>query len=461
MIIGAAMLPHPPIAVKEIGKGEERKIQPTLDSFDETARFIAELKPDTIIVSTPHVVMYRDWFNVSKGEEGCGDFGNYRAKSVTFRQPYDTDFVQKLDRLCRKEDFPAGTNYDDDPLLDQGTMVPLYFINQRYTDYQLVRVGLSGYPLAMHYRFGTLLQKIAEESEKRIFFVASGDLSHCQKEEGPYGYKPQGPEYDERVMRDMGSASFGNLLDYEPAFLNAAEECGHRSFTILAGFLDRINVTPRVLNHEATFGVGYGTVLYEINGRDEKRNYLDQYEENKRRHCEEKSEQSDAYVTLAKDAIAEWVRYHKKLSVPEGLPKEMYEERAGAFVSIHEDGDLRGCIGTTEPIRSCIAQEIISNAISACSRDPRFPMVKEEELPYLEINVDILSPAEAIQDKSELDVRRYGVICSAKDGRRGLLLPDLEGVDTVEEQVRIACAKGGISQDEPFFMERFEVIRHV
>ena len=147
--------------------------------------------------------------------------------------------------------------------------------------------------------------------------------------------------------------------------------------------------------------------------------------------------------------------------MPEDLPPEMTSLRAGAFVSLHKDGRLRGCIGTIQPVRSCIAEEIADNAISAATRDPRFSPVRPEELDRLEISVDILSQPEDIRSKAELDVKRYGVIVS-KGARRGLLLPNLEGVDTVDEQVSIALRKAGISEREKGIeLQRFEVVRHV
>ena len=137
----------------------------------------------------------------------------------------------------------------------------------------------------------------------------------------------------------------------------------------------------------------------------------------------------------------------------------MTHEQAGVFVSIHKEGKLRGCIGTFLPTRENIAKEIISNAVSASTRDPRFDPIGPAELIWLEINVDILSAPEKISSTDDLDVRRYGVIVSS-GSRRGLLLPDLDGVDTVEEQVDIARRKGGIRKDEPVTLERFEVVRH-
>ena len=120
---------------------------------------------------------------------------------------------------------------------------------------------------------------------------------------------------------------------------------------------------------------------------------------------------------------------------------------------------LRGCIGTIFPTTDCLAQEIINNAISACSRDPRFTEVREDELPYLEISVDVLSETEEVSSLEELDEKRYGVIVS-NGYRQGVLLPDLEGVGSVKEQIAIARRKAGIDEDEDISIERFEVVRH-
>jgi AmmeMemoRadiSam system protein A len=138
----------------------------------------------------------------------------------------------------------------------------------------------------------------------------------------------------------------------------------------------------------------------------------------------------------------------------------MLHNRAGAFVSLHEHGELRGCIGTIGPTESCIAREIIQNAISAATRDPRFPPVTPDELEDLEISVDILGEPEPIVSESELDVKKYGVI--VRSGYRcGLLLPNLEGVTSVKQQISIAKQKAGICPRQKYSMERFEVVRHV
>ncbi len=459
MISGAFMVPHPPLIVPEIGRGEERKIQNTIDAYHEVGRRIANLKPETIVLLSPHQVMYADYFHISPGERAKGDFSQFRAGQVKIEADYDTEFVENLCKLAEAGDIPAGIAGERDRRLDHGTMVPLYFVNQYWKDYKLVRVGLSGLPLTTHYELGQRIRETAEVLGRNVVLIASGDLSHRLKADGPYGYQKEGPEYDSRIMQVMESGYFEELLEFSEDFCEKAGECGHRSFTIMAGALDRIGVEAQRLSYEGPFGVGYGICMYSIRGRDLQRNFKEQYEEKERNRILERRKQEDSYVQLARSTIEEYVRAGRKIKVPEGLPREMQDRRAGVFVSIKKEGRLRGCIGTIQAVRKSIADEIIENAVSAAVRDPRFSPIEPEELDKLVISVDVLGDTEKIDSPDMLDVKRYGVVVT-KGYKRGLLLPNLEGVDTVEEQIAIAKQKAGIGEYEEAELERFEVVRH-
>ncbi|MFW6006583.1 MAG: AmmeMemoRadiSam system protein A [Bacillota bacterium] len=173
-----------------------------------------------------------------------------------------------------------------------------------------------------------------------------------------------------------------------------------------------------------------------------------------------KEMEDNQVVKLAEKAVREYVKNGREIDPPSELP-EIMEERKGVFVSIKKNGNLRGCIGTTRPTQKNVAEEIIKNAISACSRDPRFKPVQPEELSELNISVDILGDNEPVASLEELDPDKYGVIVK-KGSRTGLLLPDLEGIETVEKQVIIAKKKAGISPAETnidlfkFKVHRFE-----
>lgn len=458
-VTGAFMLPHPPIIIPAIGRGEESRIGKTAAAYREAAERIRRMEPETIVLLSPHQTMYADYFHISPGNGARGDFGAFGARGEAMEVLYDTEFVRELCRQADAQELAAGTLGERERNLDHGTMVPLYFINSYWSSYRLVRIGLSGLPLTAHYELGKCIRETSERLGRRVVIAASGDLSHRLKEDGPYGYQEEGPEYDRRIMEVMGNADFGRLFEFPEAFCEKAGECGHRSFVVMAGALDGAKVRAEALSYEGPFGVGYGICCYEALGEGPGRHFLETYEEQERRRIEALRGQEDAYVALARRAIEEYVRADTVLSVPENLPQELYRSRAGAFVSIKEAGALRGCIGTIEAARPSLAEEIIANAVSACSQDPRFPAVRRRELGRLEISVDVLGEKERIASPGELDVKRYGVIVSS-GARRGLLLPDLEGVDTAAQQIAIAKKKAGIADGEEAALERFEVIRH-
>ena len=457
-IIAAYMVPHPPMIVPQVGRGSETQIAATREAYEKVAADIARLRPETILISSPHAPMYADYFHISPGARAEGSFARFRAPEVRFRERYDTGLVSAAERIAAEKGFPAGTDGARDPSLDHGTMVPLWCIRQAYEDFRLVRIGLSGLPLEDHYALGQILRQAVEETGRRAVFVASGDLSHKLQSYGPYGFAPEGPAYDERVMDVCGRGAFGELFDFSESFCERAAECGHRSFVIMAGALDGDAVRAERLSHEDVTGVGYGVCAFHPAGRDDSRRFLDIRRGGTAAEASTAAE-SDPWVRLARRSVESYILRREIIAVPEDLPAELTERRAGAFVSIHEHGRLRGCIGTIAPTRSSLAEEIIENAVSASTRDPRFLPIRAEELPFLEINVDVLSEAEDIESEAELDVKRYGVIVS-NGRRRGLLLPDLDGVDTVEQQVDIARQKAGIRPHEEVRLQRFEVVRH-
>ena len=442
-ILAAFMVPHPPMIVPAVGRGSEKQIQKTIDAYEQVADEIAALAPETIIITSPHTVMYADYFHISPGKGAKGDFGRFRAAQVCFDEEYDRELMGERDKR-----------------LDHGIMVPLYFIRRKYTGAKIVRIGLSGLPLSEHYRLGQMIREAVDRLGRKAVFVASGDLSHKLQDYGPYGFAEEGPQYDARIMDVCSRAAFGELFDFDETFCDRAAECGHRSFVIMAGAFDGLAVKATQLSHEDVTGVGYGICTFYPGENDESRHFLKQYLGGAAKRLAEKRAKEDPYVQLARKSVEYYILHHRKMEMPEDLPEELLTKRAGAFVSIHEHGKLRGCIGTIAPVRDCVAREIIDNAVSASTRDPRFDPIRAHELKWLEISVDVLGEAEPIKSPAELDVKRYGVIVT-KGMKRGLLLPDLDGVDTVEEQISIAKSKAGIADwDTNVELQRFEVVRH-
>lgn len=460
-VLAAYAVPHPPLILSEIGHGEEKGIQKTIDAYRAVMREAASLHPETVVVTSPHTVMYADYFHISPstGRKARGNFGRFGAPQVQIEAEYDAEFIAALKDACRKDGIPAGTQGEREPQLDHATMIPLQFLKESgASGYKIVRIGLSGLSPLTHYRLGECIALTAKILNRRTIIIASGDLSHKLKADGPYGFSSSGPVFDQMCTEALEKGDFSTLLGLDPELCENAAECGLRSFWIMAGTLDRKSVKCSLLSYEGPFGVGYGVASFRIEGKDETRNCGGQYAREEHARMEARKKAEDPYVRLARLSLETYIKTQQYAKLPPNLPTALTSQKAGAFVSLKKHGQLRGCIGTTGPTRPSLAKEILYNAVAAAVSDPRFPPVTEEELPELAYSVDVLGTPEKATVE-DLNVHRYGVIVSS-GSRRGLLLPDLAGIDIVSQQISIARQKGGISPREPIQLERFEVVRH-
>jgi len=388
MISFACFSPHPPLLLPNIGSDKDKKkVKKTIDSLENLGRKLRDINPDQIIISSPH--------------------------------------------------------------LDWGFNVPLYFLAKNFQgEIKTYLIGLE-FPEFYFKEGKNTYQKL--DRNKRYALIASGDLSHCLKKEGPYGFQPDGPRFDKALIEYLRKKDIKNFLklnDYYPQ----AGECGLRSFCFLLGILEesRQEWRPEILSYEGPFGVGYLVANFNLKSK----NYL---------------------VSLAKTAIERYIRDGKIITPPPNLPKRWLKERSGVFVTINKNDDLRGCIGTYLPTKKNIAEEVIYNAIAAATEDYRFSPIKEKEIPYLKLIVYILKRPTPVKNLEELNPQKYGVIVKntplfpPKDiifnghftSKTGLLLPNLKGIETSEQQVFIACQKGDIDpQKEKFFIYKFEVEKY-
>ncbi|MGB4588118.1 MAG: AmmeMemoRadiSam system protein A [Clostridiaceae bacterium] len=458
-IVGAFIVPHPPIILPEIGRGQEAQIQKTIVAYQEIARRIEQLKPDTIVVTTPHSILYSDYIHLSPGSKAEGSFKDFGVPNVKMAVDYDNELVKAIIAEAESEGISAGMEGERNKLLDHGTMVPLYFINQRYSKYKLVRIAISGLPLLTHYDFGRCLAKAIKESNKRVVLIASGDLSHKLKEDGPYGLSEEGPIFDKEITQAIAVGDFLKLISFDESFCDAAAECGLRSFIIMSGALDGKSVKSELLSYEGPFGVGYAVAAYEITGEDENRQFGKSYQQIEEMKLKNLKKNEDSYVRLARQTLEHYVNAQTNMDRPLDIPEELTNRQAGVFVSLKLNGRLRGCIGTIFPCTGSVADEIIRNVVLAGTEDPRFEPVRKEELSKLVYSVDVLGQIEPISSIEELDTKRYGVIVRTKS-KSGLLLPNLVGIDSPIDQVNIALKKAGISYHERYEMDRFEVVRH-
>ncbi|MCL2085967.1 MAG: AmmeMemoRadiSam system protein B [Oscillospiraceae bacterium] len=250
MLQAAYVFPHPPIIIPEVGKGRESEIQSTINAFHECAEKIAQLQPETIVLITPHNVNFADYFHISPGESATGDLGRFDAANVSITANYDTQLVAEIVGSCAKSEIPAGTLGERVSDLDHGTIVPLYFVNKHYKNYNLVRIGLSGLSNAEHYKFGEVIRQSSERLNRKTVLIASGDLSHILPE-------PAGVKLDTEITGALANGDFERLLRIPPELSERGAECGLRSCIIMAGALSGLPVKAKLLSYEGTFGVGY------------------------------------------------------------------------------------------------------------------------------------------------------------------------------------------------------------
>lgn len=465
-IISTYIFPHPPIIIPEVGKGEESDAAKTINAACRAAEIIAEERPTTIIVTTPHGPVFQDYIYMSTSLKLAGDFGKFGCKNVKLDFVNNVDLVNRITEHAKQDGIYSGglddsiaRKYNISRELDHGAMVPLYFITKAYNNFKLVHISIAGITAYELYKFGICISKAVQESDEQVVFVASGDLSHKLSSNAPYGYNKRGREFDELLIESLKKIDVEQLLYMDEGLCESAGECGLRSFIIMFGGLDGYDIKPEVLSYEGPYGVGYAVARFGVGEKCPDRQILKKLEVDEVKKINAVRANEDPYVRLARKALETYVRENRIIKPPDGLPSSMLENSAGTFVSIKKQGQLRGCIGTIVPTRDSVAEEIIYNAISSGTRDPRFDSVEEDELNKLVYSVDVLKEPEPIKTIAELDVIKYGVIVKAGH-RSGLLLPNLEGVDTPEKQVSIALQKAGIKPDEKYSMERFEVIRH-
>jgi AmmeMemoRadiSam system protein B/AmmeMemoRadiSam system protein A len=310
--------------------------------------------------------------------------------------------------------------------------VQLPFIQYFKQDFKFVPIILSHASAEDYREIGKAIADSIRESGKQVIIVASGDMTHYEPEKAAR-------EKDMRAIDAMLKLDAEELLSRVTRY--DISMCGYGSAAVLIYAARELGANEaeliRYTNSGETTGdkssvVGYAGIIF-------------------------KSHRESPQVKLARETVESYITKHV-IPEPVDIPEEM-RGKAGVFVSIHAGEDLRGCIGTISPTKDNIAKEIINNAISSATRDPRFPPISKHELAGLNYNVDVLMPPEPVENEKDLDPKKYGVIVEA-GWRRGLLLPDLEGVKSVEHQIEICRAKAGIEYNEPVKLYRFEVKRY-
>ncbi|HSP61981.1 MAG TPA: AmmeMemoRadiSam system protein A [Pyrinomonadaceae bacterium] len=487
-LVFAGIAPHPPIMVPEVGREAIADVRSSIDAMAALTERVICSGAETVILISPHAPLEPDAFVAYAGPQLYADFSNFRAPTATVHAELDEELLNEITRDDDESAFEVVRIRGD---LDHGTAVPLYFLQRNGWHGRVVALGYSFLSNDDHLRFGNCVRAAIDKVGRPVAFIASGDLSHRLKPGAPAGYNPQAHLFDEEVVDAVRSNSTSRIVNIDQDIRRKAGECGYRSMLVAIGVAQELESRCEVISYEAPFGVGYmvAQLLSEppavAGGLSSKADSESVPTASAGRSLSDPLAVASGLLSeppavaggsktqpdgndvsgaelpaLARKTIETFVEEDKLIPAPESL-SELLNQRAACFVSIKTlEGDLRGCIGTIESEKNTLAEELIANAISAATRDPRFPPVRADELPNLKYSVDVLSQPELVH-LEDLDPKVYGVIVEDEDGvHRGLLLPNLEGIDTAAKQVEIASRKAGIAPGAEVKLWRFRAERY-
>jgi AmmeMemoRadiSam system protein A len=465
MIKGTFILPHPPILIDEIGKDDVKNCLDVKNAFKVVGEKIKKLKPQTILIITPHGPVFSDGLAISYDGFLEGNLNKFGFDNIGYHKKNNVHLVDriiyetgKIDVPCLKLTDENATYFNIDKSLDHGTIIPMKFIEEFYDDYELVHITYGLFSSEKLYEIGMTIKDAINGLNEDVVVISSGDLSHCLSQEGPYPYHPSGEVFDATVKSLLIQKEIEAFIAMPEKLKSEASECGKRSIDMMLGTLDGYDFQVTEYAYEKPFGVGYLVMGFENLEEDASKCRFKEILEVAQEEIKASIKRESRFVTLARNAILNYLNLSDTI-FDDRLTKEMLDVQAGVFVSLKKNGALRGCMGTIGPTEENVALEIVSNAIKAAFQDPRFPAVEVGELDEIKISVDVIHTPEEIKSMDALDVKKYGIIVTS-DYKRGVLLPDLEGIDTVEEQLRIACQKGQISDQDKKVIERFEVSRY-
>jgi len=377
-------------------------------------------------------VQFKDTFIIM----GPNHTGGGQPFSIMTEGAWNTPLGKvEIDSELGKQILADSSYLQEDRLAHQhehSIEVQIPFLQYFQPDIRIVPIILAHGSGDIYKEIGREIARAVKELNREVVIMASSDMTHYESHESAEKKDAQAIDAildlnEDELLKRVDELNI-SMCGYAPtvSLISAARELGAKGAELVK------YQTSGDTSGDYSSVVGYAGIII-------------------------KTTEMHPLAKLAKQTVESYIR-EGKIPKPEELTAEM-KEQAGIFVSIHKLGALRGCIGTFEPQKKNVAEEIIANAVSSATRDPRFSPITPDELGQLSYSVDVLTKPVPVADESQLDPQRYGVIVEA-GFRRGLLLPDLEGVDSAEYQIDICRQKAGISPDEPVKLYRFEVKRY-
>ncbi len=459
-----ALAPHPPLIIPEIGGNRLTDVAQTVAGMEEMAKDLVASGPELIVFLTPHGNVFSDCISCLGFPALYGDFSRFGYKNLKYNKLNDLAFIKEIEKKATSQDVnfiiideKIADNNRLNSELDHGILVPLHYLQKAglKEEVPIVPISIGLLSSLTLYEFGSIIRDVAEKLAIKVAILASGDMSHRLIDDGPYSFHPDGAKFDNFIKTALASQDVASIVNISPMLRENAGECAYPSIVIMLGCLDAYNFTSNIYSYEGPLGVGYLTAGFKKENKAP--SYLNAYKAELAEEIKKQKERESLPVKWARLVIENYIKNGVKPDITEDL-QTLKNEKGATFVTLKKHGELRGCIGTILPAYASLADELANNAISAASQDPRFAPVTVKELSELTYSVDILSVPEKCT-LADLNPNEYGVIVT-KGKRRGLLLPMLEGVDTVDQQLAIALDKAGIAFNEDYEIERFKVVRY-
>ena len=445
-IVFAGLMPHAPILVPGVGRERLAEVTATAQAMATVSRHALAAQPDTVVLVSPHSPRQPGAFGIWQTRKLRGSLEMFGSPEDRVDLPLDRAFAERLEATAARRGLRTWP-ITGQPL-DHGAVVPLCY---------LVAAGWKGPTviLSLNYtgdggldELGEAIAATAQELHRRTAVIASGDMSHRLTASAPCGFHPEAHRFDETFIALLRQGAFHDIQRIDASLQEVAAEDVADSTTVALAASHYRTDGHAVLSYEGPFGVGYGVaILYEPAAAGPRGAATEAADKIVSRFA--------ALPAVARGAVEAEFRGGSK-TAPYQAAGEL-TERHGVFVTVRTDqGGLRGCCGSLQPVEDDLVQETWHNAVATAFHDYRFPPVQAAELPRLRFSVTILGELEAVASPEALDPATYGVLVTAADGRKGVLLPAIAGIDSVEQQLAIARRKAGIAPDEWIGIQRFK-----
>ncbi len=412
----------------------------------EAAACVMSFRPETLVLISPHSPRQRGAFGLWAGENLHGSFAHFGASRARIELSNDKSLGKAVVTAVKDRKLATWAIPDQD--LDHGALVPLWFLAEAGWTGPTIVLSL-GYPEdGGLVEMGEAIAAAAYASHRRIAIVASGDMSHRLKPDGPCGFHPRAQQFDETFIRLLRDGDYREIRNIDPELRDLAGEDAVDSTLVALAAVNWGTTGHKVLHYEGPFGVGYGVaVLFAEETKPDDPQLSSGHNTNR---------EGLVLPSLARQSVLAVLRHQSEL--PPAAAGPYLSTARGVFVTIRtKNGRLRGCAGTFLPACPNLVVETWRSARLSAFEDSRFPPVAADDLPNLCFEVSVLHTFETIASIDELDPAQYGVVVSTGDGRRALLLPAIAEIKTGAQQVSLARRKGGIGAEEPVMLQRFQV----